>query len=178
MRFGTFESGDIELNYAACGSVEHPLIICLHGFPESWYSWRHQMPLLARLGYRVWSPDLRGYGETERPRGVHGIETLGIAKRTPKVLHVAEAEGGIRLTQGEARLVRYGENFSRDSLRPVGITHDVQTLEKLHQCGRVAVHVTRDLGYEATILGLVLTAYGIGTVSGALLTARAVPLAS
>ena len=34
MRFGTFESGDIELNYAACGSVEHPLVICLHGFPN------------------------------------------------------------------------------------------------------------------------------------------------
>ena len=39
------------------------LALCLHGFPELWYSWRHQMPLLAQLGYRVWAPDLRGYGE-------------------------------------------------------------------------------------------------------------------
>jgi pimeloyl-ACP methyl ester carboxylesterase len=51
------------------------LALCLHGFPEAWFSWRHQMPLLARLGYRVWAPDLRrvwapdlrGYGDSERP---------------------------------------------------------------------------------------------------------------
>ena len=43
------------------------LALCLHGFPEAWFSWRHQMPLLAKLGYRVWAPDLRGYGDTDRP---------------------------------------------------------------------------------------------------------------
>ncbi|MFO0683834.1 MAG: alpha/beta hydrolase [Sandaracinus sp.] len=43
------------------------LALCLHGFPEAWFSWRHQMPLLAELGYRVWAPDLRGYGDSERP---------------------------------------------------------------------------------------------------------------
>src|SRR4051812_39466117 len=41
------------------------LALCLHGFPESRFSWRWQLPLLAGLGYRVWAPDLRGYGETE-----------------------------------------------------------------------------------------------------------------
>ncbi len=43
------------------------LALCLHGFPEAWFSWRHQMPLLAELGYRVWAPDLRGYGDSDRP---------------------------------------------------------------------------------------------------------------
>lgn len=54
------------------------LALCLHGFPERWISWRHQMPLLARLGYHVWAPDLRGYGETDRPSGIgsYAIETL------------------------------------------------------------------------------------------------------
>jgi len=47
------------------------LALCLHGFPESRFSWRHQLPLLAKLGYRAWAPDLRGYGETEpKPRAV------------------------------------------------------------------------------------------------------------
>jgi pimeloyl-ACP methyl ester carboxylesterase len=47
------------------------LALCLHGFPESRFSWRHQLPLLARLGYRAWAPDLRGYGETEpKPQAV------------------------------------------------------------------------------------------------------------
>lgn len=41
------------------------LALCLHGFPESRFSWRMQLPLLAQLGYRAWAPDLRGYGETE-----------------------------------------------------------------------------------------------------------------
>jgi pimeloyl-ACP methyl ester carboxylesterase len=47
------------------------LALCLHGFPESRFSWRWQLPLLAGLGYRVWAPDLRGYGETEpKPQDV------------------------------------------------------------------------------------------------------------
>jgi len=43
------------------------LALCLHGFPELGFSWRHQFPVLAELGYRAWAPDLRGYGAT-RPR--------------------------------------------------------------------------------------------------------------
>ena len=47
------------------------LALCLHGFPESRFSWRYQLPLLAQMGYRAWAPDLRGYGETEpKPREV------------------------------------------------------------------------------------------------------------
>jgi pimeloyl-ACP methyl ester carboxylesterase len=43
--------------------------LLLHGFPESRYSWRHQLPLLADLGWRAVAPDLRGYGDTSRPTG-------------------------------------------------------------------------------------------------------------
>jgi pimeloyl-ACP methyl ester carboxylesterase len=47
------------------------LALCLHGFPESRFSWRYQLPLLAQMGYRAWAPDLRGYGETEpKPQNV------------------------------------------------------------------------------------------------------------
>lgn len=55
------------------------LALCLHGFPESRFSWRFQLPLLAGLGYRAWAPDLRGYGETEpKPQDVasYRIERL------------------------------------------------------------------------------------------------------
>jgi pimeloyl-ACP methyl ester carboxylesterase len=67
----------LRFHVATCGSGDR-LALCLHGFPECWYSWRHQMPLLARLGYRAWAPDLRGYGETDRPprRQDYAIETL------------------------------------------------------------------------------------------------------
>jgi pimeloyl-ACP methyl ester carboxylesterase len=47
------------------------LALCLHGFPESRFSWRFQLPELARLGFRAWAPDLRGYGDTEpKPQAV------------------------------------------------------------------------------------------------------------
>lgn len=46
------------------------LALCLHGFPECSYSWRYQIPLLAELGYRVWAPNLRGYGGSSRPKKV------------------------------------------------------------------------------------------------------------
>src|SRR5277367_6617 len=67
----------IDFNVAVAGSGDR-LALCLHGFPESSFSWRHQMPLLEQLGYRVWAPDLRGYGGSSRPAGVEAyrLETL------------------------------------------------------------------------------------------------------
>lgn len=76
-RFDFVQAGEIRFHVASCGEGER-LALLLHGFPESWYSWRHQMPLLAELGYRVWAPDLRGYGETTKPPRVqdYAIEKL------------------------------------------------------------------------------------------------------
>ncbi|WP_033216025.1 alpha/beta hydrolase [Kitasatospora phosalacinea] len=48
---------------------EGPLVLLVHGFPESWYSWRHQLPALAAAGYRAVAPDVRGYGRSSRPAG-------------------------------------------------------------------------------------------------------------
>ena len=47
-----------------------PLVLLCHGFPETWYSWRHQIPVLAEAGFHVVAPDLRGYGGTERPEEI------------------------------------------------------------------------------------------------------------
>lgn len=54
------------------------LALCLHGFPELNYSWRYQMPLLADLGWRVWAPNSRGYGASDRPGSVrdYGLDHL------------------------------------------------------------------------------------------------------
>ncbi len=52
-----------------CGDGEK-FALLLHGFPETNFSWRHQMPLLADMGYRVWAPNLRGYGRSSKPRGI------------------------------------------------------------------------------------------------------------
>lgn len=52
------------------GGAGDRLALCLHGFPESKFSWRFQLPLLASLGYRAWAPNQRGYGNSSRPEGI------------------------------------------------------------------------------------------------------------
>jgi epoxide hydrolase 4 len=77
MHYETVRANGIDFNVAVAGSGKR-LVLCLHGFPESSFSWRYQLPLLARLGYRAWAPDLRGYGKTSRPAGVaaYALENL------------------------------------------------------------------------------------------------------
>lgn len=58
----------IRLHCVVAGSG--PLVVLLHGFPEFWYSWRHQLPALVAAGFRVAAPDLRGYNESDKPEGV------------------------------------------------------------------------------------------------------------
>ena len=59
------ETNGIRMRIAEQGSG--PLVLLLHGFPESWYSWRHQLAALAAAGYHAVAPDQRGYGGTDRP---------------------------------------------------------------------------------------------------------------
>ncbi|MBT3332535.1 MAG: alpha/beta hydrolase [Rhodospirillaceae bacterium] len=58
----------IRIHYVEAG--EGPLVVMCHGWPESWYSWRHQIPALAAAGFRVVVPDMRGYGRSSRPDDV------------------------------------------------------------------------------------------------------------
>ena len=58
----------IELNIAEQG--EGPLVLMLHGFPESWYSWRHQIPAVASAGFHAVAPDMRGYGKSDKPADI------------------------------------------------------------------------------------------------------------
>ncbi|HVC07914.1 MAG TPA: alpha/beta hydrolase [Solirubrobacterales bacterium] len=57
----------IRLHYVESG--QGPLVVLLHGFPEFWYSWRHQIPALAAAGYHVVAPDMRGYNLSDKPSG-------------------------------------------------------------------------------------------------------------
>lgn len=61
----TISTNGINMHVAEIG--EGPPVLFLHGFPELWYSWRHQMLSLSSLGYRAIVPDLRGYGDTDAP---------------------------------------------------------------------------------------------------------------
>ncbi len=62
------ESNGIHLNIVEQG--EGPLVLLAHGFPESWYSWRHQIEDLSAAGFRVVAPDMRGYGKSDAPNAI------------------------------------------------------------------------------------------------------------
>jgi pimeloyl-ACP methyl ester carboxylesterase len=68
------ETNGIRLHVAEQG--EGPLVILCHGFPECWYSWRHQLGALAKAGFRAVAPDLRGYGRSDRPEEVEKYTIL------------------------------------------------------------------------------------------------------
>src|SRR6185437_13214732 len=62
------EAGRIRLHVAEQG--EGPAVVLCHGWPETWYSWRHQLKALAAAGFRALAPDMRGYGRSDRPEPV------------------------------------------------------------------------------------------------------------
>jgi pimeloyl-ACP methyl ester carboxylesterase len=71
------ESNGIKMHLAEDG--EGPLVVLCHGWPELWYSWRHQLKPLAEAGYRVVAPDQRGYGQTDRPEAVEDYNILQLS---------------------------------------------------------------------------------------------------
>jgi pimeloyl-ACP methyl ester carboxylesterase len=82
------DTNGIKMHIAEQG--EGPLIILCHGFPECWYSWRHQLPALAQAGYHVVAPDQRGYGQTDRPEP---IEAYHILQLTADIVGLVQALG-------------------------------------------------------------------------------------
>ena len=75
-QFETITTNGVRLRVALAG--KGPLAILVHGWPESWYSWRHQIPALVAAGYRVAAPDVRGYGGSDKPPEIeaYGIKQL------------------------------------------------------------------------------------------------------
>lgn len=84
MRFVKVRNGDISLNVAVEG--QGPLILCVHGFPELWYSWRHQIRHFAARGYTVAALDVRGYGGSDRPAAIEAYTMRTIASDVAAVI--------------------------------------------------------------------------------------------
>lgn len=84
------QSNGIQLFTVQHGPKEGPLVIMLHGFPEFWYGWRHQIDALAAAGYNVLTPDMRGYNLSEKPKGTEAYALDELAK---DVVGLIEASG-------------------------------------------------------------------------------------
>ncbi|MFC9680162.1 alpha/beta fold hydrolase [Streptomyces sp. NPDC056948] len=80
----------IQLHIAEQG--EGPLVVLLHGFPESWHSWRHQFGPLAEAGFRVVAPDQRGYGGSDRPEDVSAYSIFHLVGDVVGLIHALGEE--------------------------------------------------------------------------------------
>ncbi len=83
-----FEANGITVRAAVEGTG--PVVIMVHGFPELWYSWRHQIRALANAGFKVVAPDVRGYGGTDKP---YPVEAYDMVELTSDVVGLIDALG-------------------------------------------------------------------------------------
>src|SRR3954463_12379158 len=89
----------LRMHVAECG--EGPLVLLLHGFPESWYSWRHQLAALADAGFHAVAPDQRGYGGTTRPG----------ANERDSLLHLVGGVIGLVDALGDGKAIVVGHDW-------------------------------------------------------------------
>jgi pimeloyl-ACP methyl ester carboxylesterase len=89
----TIETNGMHLHLAELG--EGPFVVLCHGFPESWYSWRHQIAGLAAAGFHVVAPDMRGYGRSDRPEAIEQCTLLHLVGDMVGLLDVLGAERAV-----------------------------------------------------------------------------------
>lgn len=99
LRHRTVRTNGIDMHVAEQGEGR-PVVLC-HGFPELWYSWRHQIPALAAAGYHVVAPDQRGYGGTDRPSAIDDYD----------IIHLTDDLLGLLDAIGEERAVFVGHDW-------------------------------------------------------------------
>jgi len=87
------EANGIRMHIAESGAG--PLVVLCHGFPESWYSWRHQLQALARAGFQAVAPDMRGYGQTQRPEEIDQYTLLHLVGDVVGLLDALGAETAV-----------------------------------------------------------------------------------
>src|SRR5499425_1761572 len=87
------EANGIHLHLAEQG--EGSLVVLCHGFPESWYSWRHQLTALSAAGFHVVAPDMRGYGRSDRPEAIDQYPLLHLVGDMVGLLDALGAERAV-----------------------------------------------------------------------------------
>ena len=114
------ETNGIRMHYVEAGSG--PLVVLCHGFPESWYSWRHQIAALAEAGFRVVAPDQRGYGQTDRPEPVDAYTIFHLAGDIVGLVNgLQERSAAIVGHDWGAPVAWYSAQLRPDLFRAVGL---------------------------------------------------------
>tara|TARA_B100001964_G_C14146224_1_gene559824 strand:- start:96 stop:1013 length:918 start_codon:yes stop_codon:yes gene_type:complete len=100
------EANGIEFEVDTQGEGER-LVLCLHGWPEHSITWRFQMPYLASLGYRVWAPNLRGYGNTNAPKGMKHYQLEILMEDVAALIKASNAKEVIVLAHDWGALIAW-----------------------------------------------------------------------
>ncbi|MGW0194069.1 alpha/beta fold hydrolase [Nonomuraea sp. NPDC003201] len=99
-----------------------PLVLLVHGFPEFWYSWRHQLPALAAAGYRTVAIDVRGYGRSSRPSPVSAYRMLELVEDNVAVVEALGAETAVIVGHDWGATIAANSALTRpDVFRAVGL---------------------------------------------------------
>jgi pimeloyl-ACP methyl ester carboxylesterase len=89
----TIQTNGIKMRIAEAGSG--PLVLLVHGFPESWYSWRHQLPALANAGFHAVAPDVRGYGGSDAPEPIDAYSMKNMTADMAGVLDALSEQSAV-----------------------------------------------------------------------------------
>ncbi|MCZ2109022.1 MAG: alpha/beta hydrolase [Dehalococcoidia bacterium] len=89
----TIQTNGINMHIAEAGTG--PLVIFCHGWPESWYSWRHQLTALAAAGFHAVAPDQRGYGQTDKPIAIDQYTQLHMVGDIVGLVNALDAEDAV-----------------------------------------------------------------------------------
>ncbi|MFF8991500.1 alpha/beta fold hydrolase [Streptomyces sp. NPDC014983] len=99
-----------------------PLVLLVHGFPESWYSWRHQLPALAAAGYRAVAIDVRGYGRSSKPSATDAYRLVELVEDNVAVVHALGEESAVVVGHDWGSAIASGSGLLRpDVFRAVGM---------------------------------------------------------
>lgn len=115
----TFVNG-IRMHYVELG--EGPLVLLCHGWPESWYSWRHQIDALSAAGFRVVAPDQRGYGLTDAPAAIDDYNILNLVGDLVGLTHALGEKDAVLIGHDWGSIVAANAALLRpDIFRAIGL---------------------------------------------------------
>jgi epoxide hydrolase 4 len=92
LRHKSLKCNGLNLHVTEAGPEDGPVVLMLHGFPEYWYCWRHQIKFFSEQGYRVIVPDQRGYNLSDKPRRVRDYRLDEIANDALALLDAADCQ--------------------------------------------------------------------------------------
>lgn len=151
------DADGVRIHYAALG--QGPLVVMIHGFPDFWYTWRHQMRALADHGYRVAAVDLRGYNLSDKPKGVENYAMPLLVGDIAAVVKAEKAERAVIVGHDWGGSVAWNVAMRRPEItalliicnlpHPAGIAREIATNPEQKKNSEYAFNFQKADAHEA-----------------------------